>query len=632
MIDTYGFIVGIEKYDQPQWDTPGPCYNALGMADWLVSIGTAPSNIHVFLDPITEITADIDALSERKVHVTKSGEWIEIDNFINKTLPALGKPNSRLFVYWSGHGFVDPKDTRIFICRDFMAKVAPNRVLNATSFFRHLSVESRFQHFREQIVLADVCGTQSEQLGLRFEICDNPATQVKKPADQVLFFATPEGEYAKQPDGESVFSSIARQVLKDGSGWPDLTAFVSRLRSALEKADVPAFWIECKTKNFWYRPSLVRRDIEGALAHSVISMLSKVNFPDTAFRPHYLRTANALGVPELTQAQGLFQMVKELASLCDESVTGKIPYGLLQFMVRLAGMKGLEKPVQSWLEENAPEQRNDLANIKQRIEIENQVKILLIEVENDPQGRITSFEPFLRTNDLSDAVGEPLMSESVESWEHFCEKIRCLIHTLRQASGITDFEIHFLADPPLFDKAFHQISLTGSWTLGEEHVVILRYRERVRNCKPRIMERWKEYATAVRRIQPRKLKLHPISQNGGFDQLFQEKGFCYTEFVVPIGQTLSAVSSNENILLLRLLHLGVPYLYLLHSIERRPDWAKELRSTLRDWLEKLQTLDGFPHALAKRRMQRSPFASEGTLLWDDPEMIPFLTTREVIIR
>jgi hypothetical protein len=29
----YGFIVGIEKYDEPTWDVPGPVTNAIQVAD-----------------------------------------------------------------------------------------------------------------------------------------------------------------------------------------------------------------------------------------------------------------------------------------------------------------------------------------------------------------------------------------------------------------------------------------------------------------------------------------------------------------------------------------------------------------------------------------------------------------------
>jgi hypothetical protein len=635
MTETYAFIVGIEKYDQPKWDVPGPCQNAVGMAEWLLSIGTVPGKISVFLEPITDLSARVDALKAAGVKVTANGLWEPIDTFSRVQLPAGSKPGSRLFVYWSGHGFVQSDGTRVLICKDYTAQAKSNRVFNATNFLRHLLIDSRFQSFRQQIVLADVCGIRSQYNGLTFEPTHKPPKDSGQTADQTAFFATPEGEYAHEDDGEGVFTRVARKVLCDGGGWPEGVKFKEHLLSELTNAGQVPFYIEGNHRNFVIPPRLVGYDPESSgnvLAHSLHSVLSGINLPDSVFRPHYLRTVNDLGQPELTKAQGLLEMVRELYNLQDEASSGKVPYGLLEFLVRLSEKAELRVPVETWLAERAAGQNNDLANIRERLAAESRVKILLIEVENDAQGQIVSFESFLRTNDLSRAVGSGLPAQSVVSWEDFCAKVGDVVRTLRADLSIADFEIHFLANPPLFDKAFHQIPLSPAGTLGEEFVVILRHRERVRYCRPTILQPWIAYAAALRQVKPRRLKLNGVCQGGSLDRVLEKKGFCYTEFVMPVESTLSSRPTNEKRLLVKLLNLGVPYLYLLHEVQPEPGWSKVLEKAIRNWLEGLPSLDRLPSALRERRTGGSPFASEGTLLWDDPEFIPFFTTAEVIIK
>jgi vWA-MoxR associated protein C-terminal domain len=633
MTQIYGFIVGIEKYDQPKWDIPGPCKNALRMVDWLLSINTPPGNINLFVDPIANASSEIDTLTSKGVSVTTSGSWEPIDSFSREELPGKRPAGSNLFVYWCGHGFVQPDGTRIFICRDYTAGAKRNRIFNATTFLRNLKLGSRFQGFREQIVLADVCGTQSHYLGLNFEPTNMTLEDLGQIANQIAFFATPEGEYAREDDGEGVFTRIARQVLIGGASWPKIEQFKQQLLSALDEAGASPFWIEAEGNKFAMGRRLFGYEPHNPgtiLAQSVVRVLSAVSIPDSAFRPHYLRTVNHLGEPELAKAEGLAQMIDELASLQDAS-RGRVPYGLLEFLVRLSGAAELRDPVERWLADNALEQKNDLANIREQITTESKVKILLIEVENDEHGMIASFQSFLRTNDLSRAVGPALPWEAVESWSHFSDRIGKLIRDLLQDASISDFEIHFLADPPLFDKAFHQIPLLEGGTLGEEFVVILRHRERIRCSRPTIVEPWRVYAAALRRIKPRKLKLYSVSDGGCLDRVLERDGLCYTEFDEPRGGASLPGPTNQTQLLLKLLRLGVPYLYLLLWDQNETGRGKALEKELRSWLVELASLDRLPGALRQRRALGSKFASEGTLLWDDPEFIPFFTSTEVSI-
>src|SRR5215510_15000225 len=118
MNNTYALIVGIDKYDQPDWTIPGPCANAFAVTNWLLSVLVPPQNIFLFVDPVEGLNDTVGEFETKDVNVTRSAAWEPLDTFCYKTLPAGRPANSRLFVYWSGHGFTENDGARIFICRD----------------------------------------------------------------------------------------------------------------------------------------------------------------------------------------------------------------------------------------------------------------------------------------------------------------------------------------------------------------------------------------------------------------------------------------------------------------------------------------------------------------------------------
>jgi hypothetical protein len=81
---------------------------------------------------------------------------------------------------------------------------------------------------------------------------------------------------------------------------------------------------------------------------SVIELLSELDLVESVYLPHYLRTVTDLGEPGLLQAQGLVGIVKELSSLRDWRLSNAVPYGLLQFLVRLAQLPRLNGPINDW--------------------------------------------------------------------------------------------------------------------------------------------------------------------------------------------------------------------------------------------------------------------------------------------
>jgi hypothetical protein len=629
MTETFAFIVGIEKYDQPGWDVPGPCANALAMAELLLGV-TAASNIFLFLDPVSDIEIRVTELKDKGVQVVSSARSHLIEDFVRAELPKARKAGSRLLVHWSGHGFIQPNGDRIFICRDYTAAAKTNCIFNAGNFRRNLETAARYQVFAQQIVLADVCGVQSQATGLRFDVTPAELPTSGKIAQQVTFYATPETKYAHEKDGEGIFSRTVRTVLGEffeKASWPESLAFRDRLLAALNSAGQEPFWIEGSGNGFALSPRLSGSPKQ-ALVDSVIQLFSGISVTDEILRPHYLWTVDDLALPELAKATELSEMVRELSQLQDATAADKVPYGLLQFLVRLCAIKQLKAPVVAWLRKHAGPQKYELKRIKKRIEVESEVKILLVEVEHDEQGRLSGFDTFLHTSDFRRAPEPKFQRETVSSWQEFCDKLLRIVHQLR--STIKDFEIHFLVDLPLIDKAFHMISLgKDEALLGEEFVVILHHRERVRSGRRTVVQSWQEYAEVLRPVPPRDMKLHGVSNIDSMEKVIREKGFCYTEFVIPIVTTMNSERTSEKFLLRKLLILGVPYIYVLHNAPGTPDWPGNLKKAIRSWLDPLPRLGGLPRVLYQNRIGHTAYACEGTLLWDDPAFIPFFTTTEV---
>lgn len=638
-MSTYALVVGIEKYDQPGWDTPGPCRNALAIAEWLLDIEdgpgqkTPPANVFLFLDPVGgEYDARIAALRGKGVQVCVSGTLNEIDTFWREKLWRDRAAGSRLLVFWSGHGFTENDGTRVFPCRDYTKENLRNRVFNASSFLRFLR-SSRYNAFAEQIFLADAC---SNYTGLRFSPDREPPPDQNKATRQVGFFATPEGEYAKDDDGQGVFTKTVIEVLRAGGGWPEFGKFSERVLHALDAVGQAPFQVSAVSEQAVIVDRMVGtvpKDRGGVLFQSLMKMLAPIRVPQTAYRPHYVRTVNSLGMPEMNQAQGLTGMIEELTKLEGTGGSEQISVGLLEFLVRIARVKKLKAPVEKWLA-GRDDLENMRADIDERLEQENGVKILLVEVSNDERGEVVDFEASLRGQDLLEIPGTGLVSKTVDRWSGFCAELDRVIADFRSDPVTADFEVHFLVDPPLFDRPFHLIPTPGGGVLGEECIVVLRHRDRARRATSLVRQAWQAYADALRPQKPGALPLVPIRcEVGPGGILPAQKGFCYSQFVLldpdVAGGTANAAGKE---VLKKVLRLGVPYLYWLNRPPKQPDCWALIEGDVKAWLKGLQRLDDFPREFYMQRANGNEFAALATLLWDDPQFNPFVSRKGVMTK
>ncbi|KJC33347.1 ATP-binding protein [Bradyrhizobium sp. LTSP857] len=222
--DLVAFIVGIERYDQPGWDVPGPCRNAIRMAEYLLGAFEQRAEIQLFANIATtdsslEAQSKQDALDQLKAR----GVAVHDHNFTRDTIDTafrkLRERRGRLLLHWSGHGYADNAGHRILVCPDFRSDGFANRVFNATLRFEWLH-SSEFSDLAQQILLMDVCA-KSTKLQFEADAVGNGRRHLD--TEQIGFFATQEGAY-NYIDGQT-FTDLLIAALRPFGGWPDLRRY-----------------------------------------------------------------------------------------------------------------------------------------------------------------------------------------------------------------------------------------------------------------------------------------------------------------------------------------------------------------------------------------------------------------------
>jgi hypothetical protein len=615
-MSTFALVVGIEKYDQPCWDVVGPCANAIEMAKLLVAIGFEPGNIHMFLDPARDLDGEISGLIGSGIRVNRSGGSTGIDTFCRTELAKDCAAYSQLLVFWSGHGCTSGTGDRIFFCRDYTEKLY-GRVFNGTNFLRRLRTAD-YSCFTEQIFLADVCGVY-----VNVPLPDGRENVRQIPgARQFAFYATPAGQYAHGSEGRGAFTNAVLGLLKQAGTWPDYQDFADSLTAVLKRSQAAPFRISVET------PDSNLETIVGANTdfHAAIGLLSGLDIVSDVLQRHYERTVGDLGNPELARVQDLTGMVHELSSLCDGTVTKGIPHGLLQFLMRLASEQDLKDEIDGWLEAHASAQRNTRREIQEKLQLEARQKVLIVDVEVNEQRELTSYKPYLCNIEFAFVAGSRFERRTVRDWDDFTQGIQELLKEFTVGDHLNNLEIHFLVDPPLFDRPFHLIPFApDGGPIGDEAVVVLRHRQRILSADLRLRSVWRDYANALRQTRPGALKWLRI--DSGNTPLPREKGPWFTGFTLPL-VTRGATSDNEKRIVDRLLRLGAPYLYLAHQAPAGADWSP-IANGLTDLLGGLTTLNEFPAKFMEERIRLSEHATHGSLLWDDPLSNPFSPTEGV---
>jgi len=249
MTNLYALIVGIEKYDLPNGNRSGPVAGAIEMAYWCNSIGMPFKNIHMFLS-----INDQDAAweKERKVqlaHFKKSGAKIvedskldAIDTFWREKLPKIANGDSKLFVYWCGHGVTRPDRDRVFLHTDYNPRQLSGRVTSFNNFRATLATQA-YHKFQEQLIVADVCGDFREQVSPNALPPANPVDSIT----QHCYFASVDGQATQIQNGIGQFTQSTLEVLSEYSAWPNLDELKNRMDETFRNGSLNPFKISIRT-------------------------------------------------------------------------------------------------------------------------------------------------------------------------------------------------------------------------------------------------------------------------------------------------------------------------------------------------------------------------------------------------
>jgi hypothetical protein len=616
----YAFVVGIDQYRQNGWSISGPCANALAIVEWLRGIDVPAGNIALFVQPKDNtLDAAIDARRAEGVNVVRDCSSQSIDDFWRLTLRTNKPPGSRLFVFWSGHGFARNDTRRVFVCSDYTAEDFTNRLFNGNLFLGYLRSPA-YRAFSEQIFLADVCAKPPKVRLDDAGLAPDPATPLPS---QIAYFATPYGQYALGNSGRGVFTDVLLQVLRRFPGWPARQELTNAMREAFADETQKPYSVEGLDARGDILDSVVGGGNE--LFAELMRLLKPLFVGDEVFRPHFERTLSQLGRPDLGGAKTLPTMLRALSTLQVET-PGDLPRGVLQFLLRLQDPAPLRDAITAWLEERAPNQKQDIASVTDELARERDRKLLFVDVTSDAQGDVESYQLYIRdqylkpvpdTQDGRDVVYPP---RKVKGWDEFCARLRQDLDAIRARPDVAELEVHFAVETVLFDRKFHDIELSNSNPLGIEHTVVVRNRQRMWSSASSVQKRWQYYADRLRGKDPKTVKLIPVTPSQEkLGDVLADYGFCYTEFPLARMNTGAASCIIEKKLLQQLLNGGVPYLFWPHA----PARAQAAGAPFLKWLQETPSLSEFPATIADKRGKQDPDALAGTLLWDDPERNPF---------
>jgi len=282
MTNLYALIVGIEKYDLPNWNRSGPVASAIEMAYWCNSIGMPFKNLYMFLSINDQDAAWEKERKDQLAHFKKSGAKIvedskldAIDTFWRNTLPTLPNVDSKLLVYWCGHGVTRPDRDRVFLHTDYNPRQLSGRVTSFNNFRATLATQA-YHKFQEQLIVADVCGDFREQVSPNALPPANPVDSIA----QHCYFASIDGQSAQIQNGIGQFTQSTLEVLSEYSAWPNLDELKNRMDETFRNGSLNPFKISIRTSREDYDDS----DDDSAKASKQTKGSSN---PKTTFKSHH---------------------------------------------------------------------------------------------------------------------------------------------------------------------------------------------------------------------------------------------------------------------------------------------------------------------------------------------------------
>ncbi|QOZ11663.1 hypothetical protein XH96_32190 [Bradyrhizobium sp. CCBAU 51765] len=614
MREIVAVIVGIEKYSRSGIDISSPFANAMTAARHLLGMGAKAKNIHLLVNRTSSSDGyrgevDIERLRAEGVTVLEEPTKAAILNEL-ASVPAGIPPDSRLFLYWCGHGYAGAGD-RILLCSDYDAARCDDRTFNATRRFRRLGSHPEYTCFTEQIFLVDVCARYSDVIDP-----DQLSVSGQRHARQVAAFATREGGYSR-----GGFSDVALDWLGRQKTWPDTGIVLKTLLPELDRAKLKPFTLDADDE----ATTIAGRRFGGASARSypphvleMQALLASANLSSQAIRNSYEATLADLRLP-VEGDPDLVQMLAELAEMFDAEDLTDISDAFLQFVTRLS-FDPEGAPLKRWLEELPAPLAYRRNSVRERLAAEADEKLLIVEIDGNERADPSLLSAFACTR-AGKWLNVPPFQRQLADWDELSAAVNSALDSMVQ-KGVQISEIQFVVRPFLFHHEFHKIPRPNEGELGEHYVVLLRDKYRAYQDPP--PQAVLAYKQAMAKCSPDKIKLVQIpSEATKLPQMFSgDQGFCYAGFIC--GPDPHAETGRRDILR-RVVLRGVGYAYWL---QKEPacggDWTIALKKYLLDALAGVGQLKDLPSWIRNGRQECNELAVHGALLWDDPDFKPFL--------
>jgi hypothetical protein len=328
---------------------------------------------------------------------------------------------------------------------------------------------------------------------------------------------------------------------------------------------------------------------------------------------HFQRTMVSLGIAKFPRVPTLWYLIEELADLRD-SRDGQAPYGLVEFLARLASDAALgyacRRDIADWLAKYGKDRQREAED---RILADRSTRLLLFEVKH-VDGRLAELLSYVRFEDLTPVPGFNVKTNPVANWDGLCQAVRSRIDDCQVSGQHVDLHLHFLTDAPLFGRAFHKIQGTDGMPLGELHLCTVHSLRRalLPDSHPEL-ERWRRWIEALRCGAFADVAWQPVRPNP------ITNGLCYADFPLlpePMG-------TASKLQIRRLIMLGAPVLCWPHDEEPGPALAEELQAMAQE----AGGVDQLPRVLNGRRVSEHPVGADLSMLLDDWSFRPFMTTR-----
>lgn len=620
MIRVRALVVGIDTYRLSAWNVTGPAMAARGVAQWLLGLGGIELDLHVFMSK----GAERDALANAQAHAPSRLTLHEeptcsvIDDFVRRNLHENVQPDTRLFVYWSGHGSTCATTSqRVFVCSDYSERT-DNRYFNASNFLQLLDTED-FTPYSSHLMFADVCGTFTLRRLIDLETYERSNGER---VPQLAYFASPEGAYTQSATAGGKFTETVLDVLAQDAAYPgELESLGQRFEQAFDTISVARFrlakWSEREKIEKVVGASPSYNPASLPFYASASDLCAQLDLDEDQVRRYYRLTADDLRVPIIPDAGSIDAVIAELCGLRDAN-SANMPYGLMQFMLRLAELPALSQEITPWLDREAPRQHGKRATILKQLEAEKKRRALLLVVQ-EQNGQIAGVRPYLCRWDGSLDMGHASSEYKTPHWDDFVAAVQACLAPFIHDEGLPNLQVEFAIDANLLDRPFHQIpAWSGGPSLGSQVSVVLRGRRRLMSPDEAWKERWRSYADKLRGQAPKQIKWIKIDPS---TPLPDDRGMCFAGFALTPPGAAAGSDTRDMEVLNKLLFDGAPVLYVRH-VPPEGSW-QGLGNNLCALSSGATHFDAFVDIFHAQRIRGAGDAENAGLLWDDPGSNPF---------